>query len=75
MSSWDLSPQLLLRIAHEAKEFLVTFPVGLNLRLDEARVCVCGWGEGEGVGFVPSQGSKGETGERWLDDTHWKLRS
>jgi len=35
VSSWDLSPQLLLRIAHEAKEFLVTFPVGLNLRLDE----------------------------------------
>ena len=32
---WDEAAQLLLRIVSEATEFLVTFPLGLNLRLDD----------------------------------------
>lgn len=32
--SWDAGPALLARIAREATEFLVTFPVGFNPHLD-----------------------------------------
>ncbi|CAJ1332094.1 unnamed protein product [Effrenium voratum] len=35
VQSWDAAPQLLTQIAAEAEEFLVTFPIGLNSRLDE----------------------------------------
>merc|ERR1712187_794525 len=33
-AAWDASPSLLSRIADEASEFLVTFPLGFNPRLD-----------------------------------------
>ncbi|CAE7560681.1 HERC1 [Symbiodinium natans] len=36
--SWDEAPSLLRQIAAEAAEFLVTFPVGFNARLDDVVV-------------------------------------
>ncbi|CAE8617368.1 unnamed protein product, partial [Polarella glacialis] len=32
--AWDASPALVMRIAREAREFLITFPIGFNPRLD-----------------------------------------
>merc|ERR1712187_725562 len=33
-AAWDASPSLLSRIVTEASEFLLTFPIGFNPRLD-----------------------------------------